>query len=589
MEPPATISPKPGLFAELRRRKVFQAAAVYLAVAFVVAQVADIVAPGLNLPAWTVTFVLFLLILGFPITVALAWVFDVTPAGVQRTAAADGARSPGRRNRLRAHAPDREDERRFDSIAVLPFVDMSPNGDQEYFSDGITEELLNALAKVPGLRVPARTSSFAFKKQNVDIREIGARLDVETVLEGSVRMWEGELAITAQLVEVETGYHLWSETYDRRLAEVFRVQREISQTIVETLRGRFAGGGESNMPARSGMETSDPEVYQIYLRGRYFWNQRTHDSLFKARDLFEQAIVRDESYAPAHAGLADTLYVLVHYRMVPARETVDRVRAAAERAVALSDGLDEAHVSLAAARHLEWRWEDAERQYLRALELNPQSSRALHWYGVLLAYMGRGEEGLEHLRRALALDPLSIPVRSAVGAVLMWLGRLEESCRVSEDMLELAPDHPVALGNLSLSLSAMGRHAAAIEAAERLGRDDPTLLARIGFAYGCAGRRNEASAVLAELERRARSEHVALMNLAKIHLALGDHERALDMLHRSMEEERDPEIAQTAGSFFWSQVRDHPRFRSVLASMNLVPHMPASTRTASARPDPDQR
>jgi adenylate cyclase len=589
MDPPLATSSGSGLFAELRRRKVFQAAAVYLAVAFIVAQVADIVAPGLNLPAWTVTFVLFLLILGFPIIVALAWVFDVTPAGVQRTSAADVPPPIQRTNPHPAALTAASREGGFDSVAVLPFVDMSPNGDQEYFSDGITEELLNALAKVPGLRVPARTSSFAFKKQNVDIREIGAKLDVATVLEGSVRMWEGELAITAQLIEVATGYHLWSETYDRRLAEVFRVQREISRTIVETLRGRFAGGGDTIMPARSGIETSDPEVYQIYLRGRYFWNQRTHESLFKARDLFEQAIARAPSYAPAHAGLADALYVLVHYRMVPARETVDLVRAAAERAVSLADVLDEAHVSLAAARHLEWRWDDAERQYLRALELNPQSSRALHWYGVLLAYMGRGEEGLEHLRRALALDPLSIPVRSAIGAVLMWLGRHEESCRVSEDMLELAPDHPVALGNLSLSLSAMGRHEAAIEAAERLGRGDPTLLARIGFAYGCAGRRHEASAVLAELERRAGSEHVALMNLARIHLALGDHERALDLLHRAMEEERDPEIAQTAGSFFWAPVRDHPRYRSILASVNLEPFMPAVQRTTSARPNPDQR
>jgi TolB-like protein/tetratricopeptide (TPR) repeat protein len=576
MDPPITTSSGSGLFAELRRRKVFQAAAVYLAVAFIVAQVADIVAPGLNLPAWTVTFVLFLLILGFPVVVALAWVFDVTPTGVQRTSAAAGVSSAGRREPVRGHALGRAEERRFDSIAVLPFVDMSPNGDQEYFSDGITEELLNALAKVPGLRVPARTSSFAFKKQNVDIREIGAKLDVDTVLEGSVRMWEGELAITAQLIEVETGYHLWSETYDRRLAEVFRVQREISRTIVETLRGRFAGGGDTIIPARSGMETSDPEVYQVYLRGRYFWNQRTHDSLLKARDLFEQAIAMAPAYAPAHAGLADALYVLVHYRMVPAREAVDRVRAAAERAVSLADELDEAHVSLAAARQLEWRWVDAEREFRRALELNPQSSRALHWYGVLLAYTGRGDEGMVHLRRALELDPLSLAVRSGIGAALMWLGRGEESRRESLAMLELVPDHPVALGNLSIACSAMGDHDEAIAAAERLGRGDPTLLARIGFAYAIAGRTREAEAILAEIDARAAVEHVALMNIGKIHLALGDHERALDLLERALEEERDPEVAQAAASPFWSPLRDHPRFRAVLARMNLTPRMTAT-------------
>jgi adenylate cyclase len=575
MDPPATIAPKPGLFAELRRRKVFQAAAVYLAVAFVVAQVADIVAPGLNLPAWTVTFVLFLLILGFPITVALAWVFDVTPDGVTRTE----PRAPGDRARRLASAGEATSHaepgsRRFDSIAVLPFVDMSPAGDQEYFSDGVTEELLNALTHVPGLRVPARTSSFAFKRQNVDIREIGAKLDVETVLEGSVRMWEGELAITAQLIEVETGYHLWSETYDRRLTEVFRVQREISRTIVETLRGRLAGGETAALPPVSAAETTDPELYQTYLRARYFWNQRKPETLFKARDLFEAAIERSPDYALAHAGLADTLYVLVHYRMVPARDAVERVRTAAERAVVLADEMEETHVSLAAARQLEWRWAEADREFQRALELNPRSSRALHWYGVLLAYLGRGGEAIVFLRRALDLDPLSFAIRSGIAANLMWLGRAEESQRESEAMLDLAPDHPVALGNLSLAFTIAGRHAEAIATAERLGRGDTTHLGRIGFAYAAGGRREEALLALEELQERAEHEHVALMNIGKIHLGLGDHARALDLLERALMEERDPEVAQVSISPFWAPLRGDPRFRSIIERMNLVPLPP---------------
>jgi len=574
MDSPATPSPKQGLFAELRRRKVFQAAAVYLAVAFVVAQVADIVAPGLNLPAWTVTLVLFLLFLGFPITVALAWVFDVTPSGVQRTGVTTDQREPAAPASRRSGTHEADRERRFDSIAVLPFVDMSPDHDQEYFSDGVTEELLNALARVPGLRVPAHTSSFAFKHQNVDIREIGAKLDVETVLEGSVRMWEGELAITAQLIEVETGYHLWSETYDRRLAEVFRVQREISRTIVETLRGRLAGAEPAALPPVSAAETTDPELYRTYLRARYFWNQRKPETLVKARELFEAAIARSPDYALAHAGLADTLHVLVHYRMVPAREAVELARTAAERAVALANDSEESHVSLAAARQLEWRWAEADREFQRALELNPRSSRALHWYGVLLAYLGRAEEAIAYLRRALDLDPLSLAIRSGIGSSLILLGRAEESRRECGAMLDLAPDHPVALGNLSLALTISGRHDEAIAAAERLGRGEATHLGRLGFAYAAAGRREEAVLVLEELQLRSEHEHVALMTIGKIHLGLGDHARALDLLERALMEERDPEVAQVSFSPFWAPLRGDPRFREIIGRMNLVPPPP---------------
>lgn len=214
------------------------------------------------------------------------------------------------------------------SVAVLPFVNLSSDPEQEYFSDGLTEELLNVLAQVPGLLVPARTSSFAFKGQNTAIREIGERLDVETVLEGSVRKWENQIVVTAQLIEVQSGYHLWSETYDRRLEDVFAIQRKIARSIVETLRGSHLAGAPVPSAAvshagrreaepapeflSSAKETADTEVFQLYLKGRYSWNQRTREGLEKARAAFEEAIRRAPTYAPAYAGLADTYFIQVH-------------------------------------------------------------------------------------------------------------------------------------------------------------------------------------------------------------------------------------------------------------------------------------
>lgn len=451
-------------FAELKRRHVFKVAAVYGAVAFGVLQAADIAFPRLGLPDWTVTLVVALAVVGLPIAVVLAWALEMTPAGVKRTdpAATGELEAIATLPRSRrwpiglsalamvallsvgvwwalhdAGAPHGEptDLTLARSVAVLPFVDLS-GGESEYLGDGIAETLINALTRIDGLKVAARTSAFAFKGKSEDVRVIGDQLGVGAVLEGSVQQAGGRIRITAQLIDTSDGFHLWSNNFDRDASDVFAVQDEVAQAVVEALQLELLERSGDHIVEQG---TSSLAAYDAYLKGRFYWNKRTAQDLIRAAAYFEEAIAADSSYALAWSGLADTyqLFLPAEYNVtvIPWQEALDRGEDAARRALALDTDLAEAHTSLAAILEKRRRWDEAGDAYRRALAANPRYATARQWYGGYLIGEGRVEEALAQLERAEELDPLSMVIGVEVAEVLDALGRTDEAGARIEKLL----------------------------------------------------------------------------------------------------------------------------------------------------------
>jgi serine/threonine-protein kinase len=326
------------------------------------------------------------------------------------------------------------------SIAVLPFLNMSADPGNEYFSDGMTEEIINALTKLEGLRVAARTSAFAFKGVDRNLQDIGAQLGVSTILEGSVRQMGKRLRITAQLINVTDGYHLWSERYDREMEDVFAIQDEIAGAIVSTLRERFAEEQRTRVVRRY---TDDVEAYQLYLQGRYVEKTRRRSGFAKGIDYFEQAIARDPNYALAYAGLADSYNLLAWYRFLPPREAFPKAHVAALKALEIDEMLPEAHTSLGVVNHYyDLDWHGAERCLTRALELNPKDATALHSYSEYLASRGRLEEATEHITRAQQLEPLGLTINAGLGFVHYFCRRYDEAIERFLKTIELDPPGP---------------------------------------------------------------------------------------------------------------------------------------------------
>src|SRR5512145_3059450 len=423
-------------FAELKRRRVGKVAIAYGAVAWGVTESASVVLPALRVPEWAVTFIVIFLLVGFPIAMVLAWIFDATPTGIQRTEPLPGD-APQSRVRMRAafgvlvlllmtglgyllyergfgraHAGEPHN-----SIAVLPFTNLSGDPARDYFSDGMSEELLNLLARIPGLKVASRTSSFAYKGRNVDIREVGQELGVETVLEGSVRQAGEQVRITAQLIDAETGFHLWSETYDRKLEDIFRVQDEIAAAIVDKLRIELAPQ-EQALAVRDKAPTQNVEAYELYLQGRAAWKRRGEDNLRKAIDLYQRALGLDPGFARAYAALASAYVVLPGYTVEQGDEAqvLPMAETAARRALSIDPTIGEAHAVLAQMNSQRGDLLDAESGFFFAISLEPNAATPHHWYSILLGKVGRLDQALEQARRAQELDPTSAIIAANLAA-----------------------------------------------------------------------------------------------------------------------------------------------------------------------------
>jgi serine/threonine-protein kinase len=456
------------------------------------------------------------------------------------------------------------------SAAVLPFVDMSPGRDQEYFSDGLTEELITSLSQVEGLRVAARTSSFQFKGGTTDAREVGRRLNVGAVLEGSVRKSGNRMRIATQLVSAEDGYQLWSQAYDRELTDVFAVQEEIARAIVEALRVEL-GVGEG--AALSASPTKDPEAYDLYLKGRFAWNQRTAAAMTEAVRYLEQAVARDSGFARAWAGLADAYILLFPYAGAPREETWLKARTAAQRALALDSTLAEAHTALAYGSMIyAWDWPAAEASFRRAIAADPDYATAHHWYADFLAGRGRLEESAREMERAHALDPLSRIIATELGWIYYQMRRNDDAEAQVRRALALDPNYPHASLNLGLIFIAEGRYAEAIQALQRgieLGGDYDLQYAALITAHTRAGDRATARKLMSELTERAERGEFGAFTLAIAYGALGETDRGIALLHQSIDE-RDAFMPEVFFDPLLDPLRKDPRFRKVEERMGVA-------------------
>jgi adenylate cyclase len=588
-----------GLLAELKRRRVFRVAALYGVVAWIVAEVASVVFPVLLLPDWTVTLVVALLIGGFPIAMVLAWAFDIGPQGIERTPPlADTAPAPRGQtwlvyglmlavamsglgwlvwSRLSPEVPAS-----YESIAVMPFANLSGDPANDYFSDGMAEELLNLLAQVEGLQVAARTSSFAFKGQTVDVREIGRQLGVDTVLEGSVRRSGDRVRITAQLVDATSGYHLWSSNYDREMQDIFAVQDEISAEIVKALRGTLGSRqAPEGLPARSA-PTDSVDAYTVYLQARHQWKRRGAEPVRRSVELFRQALEMDPGFARAWSGLAAAYVVLPGYTGEDPGPYREQANDAARQALARDPNLAEAHAVLAQLLRDAGDWTGAEAGFFFAISLDPNDSTVRHWYSLLLGRTGRLSESLEQARKAFELDPASPVINVNLANALLALGYDDQARRQWNSAVDLGFDRKVDMSIeviLALRQGELERFREMGRASLEQAGHDPALMEHVQQAL-------EDRAYIPALE--AALDEAGMPVPARIGLwtLLGDDERAMEAL---MAAARDP-----AGDYtvVWMpegrSLRQHRRFGEFCERAGLLDYwkqygMPDDCRLVDGR------
>ena len=456
------------------------------------------------------------------------------------------------------------------AIAVLPFVNASPDPDTEYFADGMTDELIDALTKVEGLHVASRTSAFAFKSKQTDVRTLGAMLGVAVILEGTVRKSGARLRITARLTDVRDGRHLWSQRYDRDLHDVFAVQDEIAQTIVTTLRATLLGELGDPIPRRY---TANLTAYNLYLKGRYSWNKRTADGVVDGMRYFQQAIAQDESYALAYTGLADSYALQLDYRGVPVHEGMQRAKEFALKAIALDDTLAEAHTSLGWVLFIhEWDWEAAHHAFRRALELNPRYATARQWYAWQLIASGRVEEALAEGRLALELDPASVSIRRSLGWLYYYARQYDPAAEQLRRAVEMNPTSEETHRILGLVRLQQGRlDDAATSFREAIGLSTELAYARAGLAHvaAVAGRTGEARAILDALYQQASERYVSPVAFATVHIGLGETDRAFEWIERAYAERRGW-LCYLKVEPLLDRLRPDPRFGRLLEKMRLT-------------------
>jgi len=584
-------------FAELKRRRVFRVAAVYGATAFIVLQVADLFQEGLELPQVFLRVVTILSLLGFPVALVVAWVYERTPAGVRRTDPAQSgeieeivASPPAKRWPMglaaaagtalllvggwwglgSPAAPGRGGAPGDDAMAGD--VNMSGDPADEYFSDGLSEELLNVLAQIEGLKVAARTSSFAFKGRELDIREIGETLGVETILEGSVRRGADGLRITAQLIDVGDGFHVWSETYDRGSEDVLILQDEIAGSVAAALRPQLQGELVS-VQARGG--TADVGAHDLYLRGRARLNaRRSADDLRTAADDFRRATEIDSTYARAWAGQAVATSLLAAYAGVPCSELAGSVIRLADRALALDPEIAGAYAARYIIADCEHRWPDAETELLKAVSADPSYATAHQWLGELYIVLGRNDEAGQALQRALRLDPASRPLAFAMHAYFSHIGEYDRALAELERARRLAADESGAGSAGSSYWSEFAIHlkrgdydaarAALARYADTQGYDPADAVALVDGVEDPA-RRDVAHAILVRWDRES---NLPPRDLALWYALLGDVDATFKQLEIA-ERAGDPFLTHDMTRGSYAPVESDPRFQAMWERLNL--------------------
>jgi serine/threonine protein kinase/Tfp pilus assembly protein PilF len=455
------------------------------------------------------------------------------------------------------------------SIAVLPFVNMSGDKEQEYFSDGLAEEIINALTKIPRLKVIARTSSFAFRGKEQDITKIAEALRVRTILEGSVRKAGNRIRITAQLIDAADGTHQWSERYDREMTDVFAIQDEICQAIVDKLRVELAAGRQL-----AKHYTENVEAYNLYLKARYHLYKMTPESLAKSKEYHEQAIEADPNYALAWYGLANYYFLLGFLKFMPTKEAYAQSRLAAQKALDLDEMLAEAHAMIAVFRANEYDWKGAEREFRRALELDPESEDSLSNFDYYyLVPMCRLDEAVATSRRALQLNPLSPFLQWRLGVRYYYSRQWDLATEQFQSALDLDPQYYLAHAFLCFTYIQTGKLEEAIQAVEMWGQivgRDPGSLSLLGAACARAGRLGEVQGLLKELQQVAQKAYESPVPFVWIYTGLREIDKALDWLEKAIDE-RDGLVLHCHIDPFYDPLRSHPRYPALLRKMNLQP------------------
>jgi eukaryotic-like serine/threonine-protein kinase len=458
---------------------------------------------------------------------------------------------------------------RIRSLAVLPLENLSNDTGQEYFADGMTEQLITDLAQISALKVISRTSVMQYKGARKPLPQIAQELGVDAVVEGSVQRSGDRVRITAQLIDARADQHLWARSYERDLRDVLALQDEVAQAIANELKITLASQGQ---PRLAGARPVDPKAYEAYLKGRYHSSKRTEKEVKESIEYFHQAIEKNPNYAPAYSGMADA-YALLGYRgELPSNEALSKGKPAALKAVELDDSLAEAHASLAfIAETLEWDWPTAEREYKRALELNPGYAAAHNWYAGYLMYLGRFEEGIAEAKRARELDPLSLAINNALGGRLLLAGQENEALEQIRKTLEMDPTFAPAHNQLGWAYLKEGKNEEAVaefRKALALSGSDPNESIDLGYAYAVMGKRDEAKKILATLKRKRERSFVSPAGLAIVSGALNDKDEAFAWLNKAYEL-RDPQLTYLKVGPKFAPLRSDPRFQDLLRRMGL--------------------
>jgi serine/threonine protein kinase/Tfp pilus assembly protein PilF len=455
------------------------------------------------------------------------------------------------------------------SIGVLPFRDMSPEKNQDYFGEGIAEDIISNLTKIKGLHVVARTSSFSFRDSPDDVKEIGRKLGVGSILEGSIRKIEDRIRVTVQLIDVENGYHLWSERYDRVMKDMFEIQDEISLSITDRLEVNI---GEDMSAAPTKHQTENPDAYCLYLKGRFFWNMRTGDSLKKAIKFFEEALEIDDNYALAYAGLSDVYRALPDYTSYSPREAYEKARELAHKAIDIDNSLSEAHTSLAVILNNMFDWDGAEREFRKAIESNPGYATAHHWFALYYMYRARFTEAIEEIGKAYSLDPLSLPINRDIGTVYYYAGRYDEAIEALQKTLELDPNFSLVHELLGRAFLKKGMYEEALKEFETerrfTGSWRPVLDAWVIIAYMEMGMKEKAQGLLTALEKKSANTYISPYSLSWIYFALGDVEQGFQWLEKAYNE-RDSWLCEIKVEPVFDKVRQDPRFTALLNNLGL--------------------
>ena len=539
-------------FAELKRRKVYSVAVTYAVVAWLLIQVVTQVFPPFEVPNWAERLVIIAIFLGFPIALVFAWIYDITRHGIVRT---QEARPEGRGSVAEpSHSSDR-------SIAVLPFTDLSPAKDHAYFSDGVAEEILTALAKVDGLRVAARRSSFWFRGKEADLPEIAQRLNVDHVLEGSVRRDGNLIRVAAELIDARNGFTIWSETYEREMHGIFALQDEITCSIVDALKLKL----EISPPPRAG----STDAYDLYLQGLFLSDKSTEEALRTSVEFFGRALDKDPRFARAWTGIAKSWLWLADAYVKPV-EAYSNVRQAALNAINIDDGEAEAHVYLAETKRiLDWDLRGAEAEYVRAFEIDSNSTTSNYFIAAFYAAIGEREKALTYLSRTAKIDPASLWVSNFACEIYRYFGLIDEAMAAGERSLQLDPTFLYGEPLLAALYREMGRFDDAIALYKKSQDVSGRVPFGLAFTYAKMNRRGEAREIL-KAARARRGSYTPGDAIAQGHVVLNEHEDAMRELQRAYEEHSSSlHFIGIAPEF--APLRSDKRFVSIVERIGLEP------------------